>query len=103
MTLKEALGELEALSNETMLAHNIKHGAGNKLQFGVKMGDIRTVAKKIKKNHALALELWNTAPVRSLLESGWAFTEIILCLKAVPHLLPLYGSTKWYAGKGEKY
>lgn len=60
MTLKEALGELEAFSNETMRAHNIKHGAGNRIQFGVKMGDIRKVANKIKKNQALAWELWDT-------------------------------------------
>jgi 3-methyladenine DNA glycosylase AlkD len=59
MTLKETLTQLEALSNETMLAHNKKHGAGDN-QFGVKMGDIRIVAKKIKINHELALQLWDT-------------------------------------------
>lgn len=59
MTLKETLASLKALSNEKMLAHNIKHGAG-KNQFGVKLGDIRTLANKIKTNHNLALELWKT-------------------------------------------
>lgn len=80
MTLKEALGELEALSNETMLAHNIKHGAGNKLQFGVKMGDIRTVAKKIKKNHALALELWDTGNIDARF-----LATLIIDLKKLSH------------------
>ena len=55
MILKEALSQLETLGNEKMQAHNIKHGAGNN-QFGVKMGDIRTLAKKIKINYQLALE-----------------------------------------------
>lgn len=59
MTVKEALTQLKALSNETMLAHNTRHGARSN-QFGVKMGDIRTVAKKIKANHELALQLWDT-------------------------------------------
>jgi 3-methyladenine DNA glycosylase AlkD len=31
-----------------------------KNQFGVQMGDIRTLAKKIKTNHELALKLWET-------------------------------------------
>jgi len=59
MTLKETLTQLEALGNEKMRAHNSKHGAGHN-QFGVKLGDIRTLAKKVKTNHPLALELWDT-------------------------------------------
>ncbi|MGZ8557046.1 MAG: DNA alkylation repair protein [Chitinophagaceae bacterium] len=59
MTLKETLAMLKTFSNEKMWAHNSKHGAGNN-QFGVKLGDIRTLAKKIKTNHTLALELWDT-------------------------------------------
>ena len=62
MTLKEILTQLEALSDKNVLAHNIKYGAGNN-QFGVKLGDIRTLAKKIKINHQLALELWETENV----------------------------------------
>jgi 3-methyladenine DNA glycosylase AlkD len=62
MTLKEALSALKALGNEKMFAHNIKNGAG-KNQFGVKLGDIRTIANKIKTDHALALELWKTENV----------------------------------------
>ncbi|WP_159467833.1 DNA alkylation repair protein [Dyadobacter sp. 3J3] len=59
MTLKETLTQLEAHSNPTMMQHNIKYGAGEN-QFGVKMGDIRALAKKIKTDHDLALELWDT-------------------------------------------
>src|SRR5688500_3035289 len=56
-TLKEALAQLEALSNETVRARNWRNGAGDN-QFGVQNGDIRKVAAKIKSNHALGLELW---------------------------------------------
>ena len=59
MNSKEILTQLKSLSNEKMMAHNKKFGAGDN-QFGVKMGDIRELAKKIKTNHELALELWNT-------------------------------------------
>jgi 3-methyladenine DNA glycosylase AlkD len=59
MTLKEALAELEALGDEKVRRLNAKAGAGGN-QFGVSLGDIRKLAKKIKTNHALALELWDT-------------------------------------------
>src|SRR5262245_64097269 len=42
-----------------MRAHNSKFGAGDK-QFGVKHGDIRVLAKKIKTDHELAMSLWET-------------------------------------------
>jgi 3-methyladenine DNA glycosylase AlkD len=66
-TLEEALRQLEALGSEDMRAYNAKSsvfgdGAGDN-QFGVQLGDIRTVAKKIKTDHALALSLWDTGNV----------------------------------------
>ncbi len=62
MTLKETLKQLETLGNEKMRAFNIKRGADDN-QFGVKLGDIRGLAKKIKINHELALSLWETRNV----------------------------------------
>ena len=59
MTVKEILAQLEALGDEKVRAHNTKNGAG-KNQFGVRMGDIRNLAKKIKTNHELAIDLWKT-------------------------------------------
>lgn len=62
MTLTEALKQLKSLANEKMRAHNAKNGAGDK-QFGVKHGDIRVLAKKIKTDHKLALSLWETGNI----------------------------------------
>ncbi len=62
MTLEETLRQLESLGNEKMRAHNSKYGAGDN-QFGVKLGDIRTLANKIKTNHELALSLWKTGNI----------------------------------------
>ncbi len=59
MTVKEILKQLESLGDEKRRVHNIKAGAGDN-QFGVKMGDIRALAKKIKTDHKLALALWET-------------------------------------------
>ena len=58
MTLNETLKQLKALGNEKVRALNAKAGAG-KNQFGVSLGEIRTLAKKIKTDHALALSLWD--------------------------------------------
>lgn len=62
MNFHETLRQLEALGNEKVRAHNLKYGAGQN-QFGCKMGDIRSIAKKIRTNHDLALELWETGNI----------------------------------------
>ncbi|WP_200975573.1 DNA alkylation repair protein [Echinicola sp. 20G] len=59
MTLSEVLSQLEALGSERMRLQNAKRGAHDN-QYGVKMGDIRALAKKIKSDHPLALQLWAT-------------------------------------------
>ena len=68
MELKQVLEKLKSLGTEKMFARNLKNGAGDN-QFGVKMGDIRKVAKEIKKNHELALKLWQTRNIDARLLS----------------------------------
>ena len=62
MTVEQALKQLEALGDESVRAHNAKNGASDN-QFGVKRGDLRTLADRIKTNHELALALWKTGNV----------------------------------------
>jgi 3-methyladenine DNA glycosylase AlkD len=59
VTLQDTLERMEALGNEKVRAQNRKHGAGNN-QFGLRLGDIRKLAEKIKTNHQLAIALWDT-------------------------------------------
>jgi len=59
MTVKAALAELESLGNEKVRAQNRRNGAGDN-QFGVRLGDIRKLAAKIKANEQLAAALWDT-------------------------------------------
>ena len=61
-TVKDVLKQLEALGDEKVRAHNTRYGAGDN-QFGVKLGDIRALAKKIKSNHELGKALWKTGNV----------------------------------------
>ena len=66
MTVKEILARLESLGDDARRKHNAKAGAPDN-QFGVKLGDIRAIAKKIKTDHQLALELWDTGNVEAQL------------------------------------
>src|SRR5262245_40712557 len=59
LTLEETLRQLKALGSEEMRAYNAKSGVGDN-QFGVKHGDIRVLAKKIKADYRLAMSSWET-------------------------------------------
>ena len=66
MTVEKLLAQLESLGDDARRAHNTRAGAPDN-QFGVKLGDIRAIAKKIKTDHELALELWDTGNVEAQL------------------------------------
>jgi 3-methyladenine DNA glycosylase AlkD len=66
MTVKEVLAQFESLGDDARRKHNAKAGAPDN-QFGVKHGDIRALAKKIKSDHELALKLWDTGNVEAQL------------------------------------
>jgi 3-methyladenine DNA glycosylase AlkD len=66
MNVKEVLTKLKSLGDDARRKHNAKAGAPDN-QFGVKLGDIRALAKKIKTDHELALSLWDTGNVEAQL------------------------------------
>jgi 3-methyladenine DNA glycosylase AlkD len=66
MTTKEIFAQFKSLGDEARRRHNTRAGAPDN-QFGVKLGDLRVIAKKIKIDHKLALELWDTANVEAQL------------------------------------
>ncbi len=59
MSVEQVERQLEAMGHAKVRAQNIRHGA-DAAQFGVRLGDIRKLATKLKPNHVLALELWDT-------------------------------------------
>lgn len=67
-TVKEILTQLKSKGDEKVRKLNVRNGAGDK-QFGVKLGDIRGIAKKIKPDHTLALALWETGNLEAQLIS----------------------------------
>lgn len=77
MTCKDVLARLSELGDAKLRAQNAKHGAGEN-QFGVKMGDLRILAKEIKTNHGLGLELW---------ETGYIEAQLLALLIVKPKLL----------------
>lgn len=90
MSVKEVLAKLKTLRNEKTFAHNEKYGAG-KNQFGVKLGDIRALATKIKTNHALALELWKTGNVDARLLATMIIEPKKLSVKELDDLVKSIG------------
>lgn len=66
MTVDEILARLEALGDAARRKYNTKSGAPDN-QFGVKLGDIRAMAKKLKGDHELAVKLWETGNVEAQL------------------------------------
>jgi hypothetical protein len=52
MILSDALKQLQALGSAKVRAQNTKSGAGDR-QFGVSLGDIRALSKKIRTDGAV--------------------------------------------------
>ena len=59
MTVHDVLTKLDAIGTEQLRAQNVRHGYVGE-QYGVKLGDLRMIAKAIKLNTAFGLELWET-------------------------------------------
>jgi len=57
MSFEEVMAQLEAWGTEEVREMYARHGAGQN-QFGVKLGDLRNLAKKLKRHHPLAMHLW---------------------------------------------
>ena len=84
MTLEETLTQLKVLGQEKMRSQNIKNGA-NDNQFGVRLGDIRKLAKEIKTNHELAIALWETENIDARLLAILLLKPKMLSAEEIDH------------------
>jgi len=66
MTFGEIMDRLRGLANAKLRDQYIKNGAG-KDTFGVKLGDLRGLAKEIRLNPELANELWRSGNYDAML------------------------------------
>jgi 3-methyladenine DNA glycosylase AlkD len=69
MTVKEIMSELKKLGTEQTRKTWTNHGATGEF-FGVKVGDMKTVKKKVKNDHALSLELYDTKNADAMYFAG---------------------------------
>ncbi|MER2997620.1 DNA alkylation repair protein [Pontibacter populi] len=59
MTAPEIMEQLESLGSQTIKNIYLNHGAKEPF-YGVKVGDLKPIQKKLKKNYSLAKELYQT-------------------------------------------
>lgn len=59
MTAKEVLSQLKEMGSESIRRVLEKHGAPSN-QYGVKVEDMKKIQKKVKKDYALSLELYDS-------------------------------------------
>ncbi len=85
-TVEGALAKLRELGNERMRAQNRRNGAGEN-QFGVRLGEIRTLAKALKINHELAMELWETKNIEARLLATLGMDPKALSAKEMDRLV----------------
>jgi 3-methyladenine DNA glycosylase AlkD len=70
MTKEDIMAYLEAKGSEQARKIYANHGAPIGNFFGVKVGDMKPIQKKIKKNHALSLELYATGNADAMYLAG---------------------------------
>lgn len=86
MTAAEVLAWLEAEGNEETVAGMTRFGIPNDRAFGVPMGEMRKFAKRIGRDHALALELW---------DAGWYEARTVAVLVADPDEISREQADAW--------
>lgn len=92
MTTKEVLEQLEAFGDERTKNTFLKHGAKEPL-FGVKVGDLKKILKKTKKNHDLSLALYATGNSDAMYLAGLMADEKQI---TAAHLEDWVSKAYWY-------
>ena len=88
MSLQEVMAALKKLGSEQTKKTLMRHGAREPF-FGVKVGDLKTIQKTVKKDHVLAQELFHTGNSDAMYLAG---------LIAEPEKMTRADLTKWVKG-----
>ena len=80
MTATEILNQLKTMGSESIKNVLIKHGAREPL-YGVKVEDLKKIQKKIKKDHQLSLELFDTGVSDAMYLAGLIADEKLITKK----------------------
>ncbi|NQV25916.1 MAG: DNA alkylation repair protein [Rhodopirellula sp.] len=92
MTVDEVMAELQSYGNAGTLATYRRHGAHGDM-FGVKIGDLKKVLKKIKGDQELALALWETGNGDAMYLAGLAADGRLMTRKQLDHWV----KTAWWS------
>lgn len=82
MTAKEILAQLEKMGNAQIRSIYEKHGVKEKV-FGVKIGDMKPIQKKIKKDYLLSKELYNSGVYDAMYLAGLIADEEKMSKKVI--------------------
>ena len=107
MTAKEVLAEIKPLGTEGYKKVLLKHGAKEPC-FGVKIEELKKIQKRIKQDHRLALELYDTGVYDAMYLAGLIaddaqMTWADLHLWAEKACAPLAGSTVAWVAAGSPH
>jgi 3-methyladenine DNA glycosylase AlkD len=86
MTRDDVLAWLRRKGTRKTVAGMARYGIEAKRAFGVPMGTLKALSRKTGKNHALALELW---------ESGWYEARLLAALIGEPDKLTRRQMNAW--------
>lgn len=92
MTAQEVLCELQALGTEQTRKTWLRHGAKEPV-FGVKIGDMKKIQKKIKKDYQLALDLYASENADAMYFAGLIADEAKMTKK---DLQKWAAAANWY-------
>ena len=79
MTVDDVMKELEAMGNEQTKKIFTRHGAREPF-FGVQVGDLKKIVKKVKKDHELGME-WIEYDEERIASAGWATLANLVSIK----------------------
>jgi len=85
-TLQSTLASLERLGTKRTRDGLARYGIVAKKAFGVTVGDIQKLAKRVGKNHELAAELW---------ESGWYEARLLAAFVDEPERVTAAQMDRW--------
>lgn len=87
MTKQEVLDALKSLANEKYKANVVKLGIPEEYSLGVSTGDVRKLAKGIKKSNELAYALWESGYHEAKLLAVLLFDKKHMTVKEVEQLM----------------
>src|SRR2546428_9571813 len=108
MTAKEILAELKMLGRDSIKKVLLNHGVKEPF-FGVRIGDMKPIQKRIRKDYQLALDLYDTGNYDAMYLAGLIADDARMTRKDLRHWLAkaycgaLAGSTVPWVAAGSRH